>query len=140
MKQMLHLEGVGQIPISVASDIPLRLTGRQGLALLRTLERHRKALEKQADTERDQEYGRGPGAYPGEIAKKIKRGDPRIGKQARSEANHSQRAVHGKIAAILRYSNGIEQFEITREIWAIGSDLPGKATSWVHADDVDILS
>lgn len=138
MKQTLHLEGVGNVSISVTSEVPLRLTGRQGLALLRILERHRSALEKQAEAERDQEYGRGPG-YLAEIPKKIKRGDSRIGKQAVSVANTYQRSISGKIAAVLRYDNGIEQFEISRKVYAQGYDKPGRETAWVHADDVDIL-
>jgi hypothetical protein len=140
MKQTLHLDGVGALPISTAEAVetPIRLTGRQGLALLRLLERHRKAMEAQADSERDQEYGRGPG-YVAEIPKKIKKSDPRIGRQAVSLANNYQREIEGSITAILRYENGVEQFEIQREIYGMDSKLPGTQTAWVHEDDVDIL-
>lgn len=138
MKQTLHLDGVGQLPISVADSTAFRLTGRQGLALLRLLERHREAMAKQAEAERDQEYGRGPG-HVAEIPKKITKGDKRIGKMARSEANNYQRAIQGEITAILLYGNGVEQFEIKWSVYALDSPEPGTGTAWVHADDVDIM-
>ncbi len=45
--QAIHLPGVGALPISVAERNAARISlmGRQALALLRILERHRAALE-----------------------------------------------------------------------------------------------
>jgi len=140
MRQTLHLEGIGQIPISAAegSPTPVRLTGRQGMALLRTLERYRTAIEQQAEAERDQEFGRGPAEYPGEVPQKIKKGDARIGMQAVSLTNNYGRVIRGTVTVVLYYSNGVEQLEITKEVYAQDSDLPGHAVAWVHVDDVDL--
>src|SRR5690242_7079471 len=82
MNHTLRLTGIGEIPINVTqgSATQLSLTGRQGLALLRILERNRAALEQAAEAERDREYGRGPGAHAAEVPQKIRKGDPRLGK------------------------------------------------------------
>ncbi len=73
LKQTMHLPGVGDIPISVAEVNEAHVSlGRQALALLRILERHRPQLERQALAEREAEFGRGP-SYVAEIPKKIKR-------------------------------------------------------------------
>lgn len=141
-KQILHLPGVGDIPVSVASISELHvagLTGRQALALLRLLERNRAVLEQEAEAERDGEFGHGPGASSAEVPQRIRTGDPRIGKQAVSVANTYGRHIEGRVTAILRYSNGIEQIEITRKVFALDSDKPGIESAWVHVDDVDIL-
>jgi len=141
MKHTMHLSGIGEIPISVVevSSVSFRLSGRQALALLRILERNRARIEQQAEDERDQEFGRGPGAYPAEIPQKIKKGDARIGKRAISQNTTYQRSIDGKVTAILRYSNGAEQIEVTQRIYAQGERRPGTAIVCVHADDVDIL-
>lgn len=140
MKHTMHLAGVGEVPINVASvdEASITLTGRQALILLRTLERNRARVEQQAEAEREAEYGRGPG-YVAEIPQKITKGDARIGKRALSQVNNYQRVIEGKVTAILRYSNGVEQLEITRKIYALDSPRPGTAVTWVHADDVDLL-
>ncbi len=139
-QQIMHLPGVGTVSISVASVDEMHvvsLTGRQSLALLRLLERNRATLEQEAQAERDQEFGRGPGASPAELPKKIRKGDPRIGKQA---ITHDDRpSMDGMVAAILRSSNGAEYIEVTQDTYAQGSSEPGKTTMWVHADDVEIL-
>ena len=137
--QRVSLTGVGDIPINVASvdKAEVRLTGRQALALLRLLERNRAALEQEAQAERDREFGRGPGASPAELPQKIRKGDPRIGKRA---ITHDDRlSMDGTVAAILRYSNGAEHIEVTRDDFVQGSSKPGKTTMWVHRDDVDIV-
>jgi hypothetical protein len=65
LSQTMHLPGVGTLPISVAemNEAHVSLTGRQALALLRLLERNRTALEREAEAERDREFGRGPGVF-----------------------------------------------------------------------------
>jgi hypothetical protein len=133
----LDLPGVGEIPISIAehSSEYVRLTGRQALALLRLLERNRATFEQEAEAERDREYGHGPGPA-WEVPRKIRRGDPRIGKRA---VSYGPQQLDGKVTAILRYSNGVEQIEIKQLIYAQDSPLPGTATACIHADDVDIL-
>ena len=87
---ILHLSGIGEIPISVAegSAAQVSLTGRQALALLRILERNRAALEREAEAERDREYGRGPGTHAAEVPQKIRKGDPRLGKRAITYGDH----------------------------------------------------
>lgn len=134
----LHLSGIGEIPISVAegSAAQISLTGRQAIALLRILERNRAALEREAEAERDREYGRGPGAHAAEVPQKIRKGDPRLGKQAITYGDHH---LDGKVTAILRYSNGAEQIEVTQKVYALNSPKPGTAVAWVHVDDADIL-
>ncbi len=113
------------------------LTGRQALALLRILERNRTTLEQQAKAERDREFGRGPGAHSADVPQKIRKGDPRIGKRA---ITHDDRpTIDGKVTAILRYSNGAEQLEVTQLTYALGSKKPGTTVGWVHVDDVDLL-
>lgn len=142
MKQTLHLAGVGEIPMSVAeaSASHLSLTGRQALALLRLLERNRATLEQAAEAERNREIGRGPGAEPLEVPQKLRKGDPRLGRTAIAHQHTYQHPIEGKVTAILRYaSNGAEQIEITRKVFALDSDKPGTAVICVHADDVDIL-
>ena len=137
--QVMHLSGIGDIPISVASvdRAEVCLTGRQALALLRLLERNRAALEQEAQVERDREFGRGPGTSPAELPQKIRKGDPRIGKRA---TTHDDRpSMDGTVAAILRYRNGAEHIEVTRDEFVAGSSEPGKTTMWVHRDDVDIF-
>jgi len=137
--QHVSLAGVGDTLIGVAevSAAHVRLTGRQALALLRLLERNRAALEQEAQAERDREFGRGPGASPAELPQKIRKGDPRIGKRA---ITHDDRpSMDGTVAAILRYRNGAEHIEVTREEFVAGSSEPGKMTMWVHRDDVDIV-
>lgn len=47
--------------------------------------------------------------------------------------------LDGTATAILRYSNGAEQIEVTQVIYALDSPLPGTATACVHADDVDLF-
>lgn len=141
-KQIMHLPGVGGVPISVDSIDELQvvtLTGRQALALLRLLEHNRMVLEQEAEKERESEFGRGPGASPAEVPQKIQKGDPRIGKQAISLENTYHRRIEGLVTAILRYRNGIEQIEITRDVYALDSPRPGTEVTWVHTDDVDIL-
>lgn len=122
----IHLPGVGTLPISVAemSEAHVSFTGRQGLALLRLLERHRTALEREAEAERDREFGRGPGIHAAEVPQKIRKGD------------HS---LDGKVTAIFRYSNGAEQIEVTQRIRVQGERRSGTAVACVHADDVDML-
>ncbi len=73
------------------------------------------------------------------IRQKIKKGDARIGKRAISQNTTYQRSIDGKVTAILRYSNGAEQIEVTQRIYAQGERRPGTAIVCVHADDVDIL-
>ncbi len=140
-KQRLSLPGVGDVLMSVASvdKAHIGLTGRQALALLRLLERNRAALEQEAEAERDREFGHGPGSSPAEVPQKIRKGDPRIGKRAISQVNTYHRIVEGLVTAILRYHNGTEQIEITREVFALDSNTPGTESTWVHVDDVDIL-
>lgn len=140
MKYLMHLAGVGELPLNVdAVDLAhFQLTGRQALALLRALERYRPQLERQAKAEREAEFGRGPG-YVAEIPKKIKRGDLRIGKRAVSLSNNYERPIEGKVTAILRYENGVEQLEISRKVYCVDSPKLGTAVAWVHADDVDLL-
>lgn len=140
MKHSLQLSGIGVIPISVveADAGTLHISGRQAIALLRTLEQHRTALEQQAQAERDQEFGRGPGAFAGDVPHKTTRGDARLGKPAISQTNNYGRVIAGTVTAILHYSNGVEQLEITWAVYAPDSCKPGKAKAWVHADDVDI--
>ncbi|SRR6266487_932750 len=140
MKHIMRLPSGGHIPISIdeVRETHFSLTGRQALALLRILERHRPQLERQARAEREAEFGRGPG-YVAEIPKKIKRGDPRIGKWAISLSNNYERPIEGKVTAILRYENGVEQLEISRKVYGADSPKPGTAVAWVHVDDVDIL-
>ena len=138
LSQTMHLPGVGAIPISAAEmdEAHVSLTGRQALALLRILERHRAALEREAEAERDREFGRGPGVHAAEVPQKIRKGDPRLGKRAITYGDHH---LDGKVTAILRYSNGAEQIEVTQKVYALDSPKPGTALAWVHADDVDIL-
>ncbi len=138
-QQIMHVPGVSDLPISVASvdEAHMSLTGRQALALLRLLERNRIMLEQEAQAERDREFGRGPGASPAELPQKIQKDDPRIGKRA---ITHDDRpSMDGIVVAILRYSNSAEYLEVTQDTYAQGSSRPGKTTMWVHADDVDIL-
>ena len=132
------LSGIGEIPISVAEvdEAHVRLTGRQALALLRILERNRARIEQQAEAERDQEFGRGPSAHSAEVPQKIRKGDPRLGKRAITYGDHH---LDGKVTAILRYSNGAEQIEVTQKVYALDSPKPGTAVAWVHTDDVDLL-
>ncbi len=134
----IHLPGVGTLPISVAemNEAHVSFTGRQGLALLRLLERHRTALEREAEAERDREFGRGPGIHAAEVPQKIRKGDPRIGKRAITYGDHS---LDGKVTAIFRYSNGAEQIEVTQRIRVQGERRSGTAVACVHADDVDLL-
>jgi hypothetical protein len=108
LSQTMHLPGVGTLPISVAemNEAHVSLTGRQALALLRLLERNRTALEREAEAERDREFGRGPGIHAAEVPQKIRKGDPRLGKRALTHGDHS---LDGKVTAIFRYSNGAEQ-------------------------------
>jgi hypothetical protein len=111
----LRLSGIGEIPVSAAegSAAQVSLTGRQALALLRILERNRAALEREAEAERDHEYGRGPGVHAAEVPQKIRKGDPRLGKRAITYGDHT---LDGKVTAIFRYSNGAEQIEVTQRI------------------------
>ncbi len=138
MKHSLHLKGVGTLPISgvEVNEAHVSLTGRQGLALLRILDRHRTALEREAEAERDREFGRGPGIHAAEVPQKIRKGDPRLGKRAIAYGDHS---LDGKVTAIFRYSNGAEQIEVTQRIRVQGERRSGTAVACVHADDVDIL-
>jgi hypothetical protein len=71
-----------------------------------------------------------------EVPQKIKKGDARISKRA---ITHGDQTLDGKVTAILRYSNGTEQIEVTQRIYAQGERRPGTAIAWVHADDVDML-
>ena len=140
MKYIMRLPGGDDIPINVDEirQTHFSLTGRQALALLRILDRHRPQLEQQAQAEREAEFGRGPG-YMAEIPRKIKRGDPRIGRWAVSLSNNYERPIEGRVTAILRYENGVEQLEISRKVYAADSPRPGTAVAWVHVDDADIL-
>jgi len=141
-KQIMRLPGVGEVPISIASRDALHvvsLTGRQALALLRLLEHNRVVLEQEAEKERESEFGHGPGASPAEVPQKIQKGDSRIGKQAISVANKYHRRIEGLVTAILRYRNGVEQIEVTRDVYALDSPKPGTEVTWVHVDDVDIF-
>ncbi len=137
MNYTLHLSGIGETPISVreGSSTQVSLTGRQALALLRILERHRATLEQEAEAERDREFGRGPGVHAAEVPQKIRRGDPRLGKRAITYGDHT---LDGKVTAIFRYSNGAEQIEVTQRIRVQGERRSGTAVACVHADDVDI--
>ncbi len=81
-------------------------------------------------------FGRGPGVHAAEVPQKIRKGDPRLGERA---ITHGDYTVDGKVTAILRYSNGAEQIEVTRDTFAQGSRRPGTTVTWMHADDVDIL-
>lgn len=138
LSQTIHLPGVGALPISVAEmdEAHVSLTGRQALALLRILERHRAALEREAEAERDREFGRGPGVHAAEVPQKIRKDDPRLGKRAITYGDHT---LDGKVTAIFRYSNGAEQIEVTQRIRVQGERRSGTAVACVHADDVDIL-
>ena len=64
---------------------------------------------------------------------------PRIGRWAVSLSNNYERPIEGKVTAILRYENGVEQLEISRKVYGADSPKPGTAVAWVHADDADIL-
>jgi hypothetical protein len=138
LSQTMHLPGFGDIPISVAevNAAHVSLTGRQALALLRILERNRIALEREAEAERDREFGRGPGIHAAEVPQKIRKGDPRLGKRALTYGDHT---LDGKVTAIFRYSNGAEQIEVTQRIRVQGERRSGTAVACVHADDVDML-
>jgi len=138
LSQTMHLPGVGDIPISVAevNSAYVSLTGRQALALLRILERNRAALEREAEAERDREFGRGPGAHAAEVPQRVRKGDPRLGKRAITYGDHT---IDGRVTAVLRYSNGAEQIEVTQRIRVQGERRSGTAVVCVHVDDVDIL-
>jgi len=138
LSQTMHLPGVGTLPISVAAmdEAHVSLTGRHALALLRILERNRAALEREAEAERDREFGRGPGVHAAEVPQKIRKGDPRLGKRAITYGDHT---LDGKVTAIFCYSNDVEQIEVTQRIRVQGERRSGTAVACVHADDVDIF-
>jgi hypothetical protein len=49
---------------------------------------------------------KGPGAHAAEVPQKIRKGDPRLGKRALTYGDHT---LDGKVTAIFRYSNSVEQ-------------------------------